>query len=86
MIPVRVNPVEKPLTVGRDHFDLAPDHPLYGSECPACGEGLHAVEGEYEQPDAWRYATVRTCLVLVGRAPDAGWTAGSVMVHEDCAR
>lgn len=81
MIPVRVNPAEKPLVVGRDHFDLAPDHPLYVQACPACGEEFAAFV-----PGTRDLATVRTCLVLVGRAPDAGWTAGSVMVHEACAR
>jgi hypothetical protein len=74
MIPVRVHRSSAPgLTLGPPR-DLRPDHPLYGSECPACGDQL---TGD------------RTTLVYVGREPDGqveGWaTGGAVAVHEDCA-
>lgn len=74
MIPYRCDPELHPVVLSAPgRFPPLPEtHPLTGSECPACGDAL--VTGDV------------VALVLVGRAHGAGWTAGSVAVHEACSR
>ncbi len=72
MIPVRIDPAVKPLLANDRVYELEAAHPLLGVECPACGDDLQAGQS--------------LVLVLAGRRPDMGWTAGAVAVHEACAR
>ena len=75
MIPVRVPADAKPVLASERAFDIAPDHPLSGQDCPVCDGPLMG------QP---------VVLVFAGIGPDdrkpGGWTTGAaVAVHEACA-
>lgn len=72
-IPVRVDPKIRPHAALRRR-DITSDHPLYDYVCPVCDEQIR------NGPIA---------LVFIGRDTDRtdgrGWTAASVVVHDECA-